>query len=157
MLCDVSLRTAKKEDIDQIVALYDAHMQYITKRSKHFEAKMSSSDFKKCIQEDIDADDALVVVGEHKSQIVGFLLGYIVRSHIGKERVNVGYIEQGYVLPKFCRTGLIVKGIALAKDWFKKSNVAHIISNVNTHNEFSMKVLKKAGFKERTIRYVCEF
>lgn len=158
MLQEVVLRRAEKDDLDGICTVYKQHMTLIFENHKDNEFRknvMSEADFKKCLDVDLLDSKAIIIVGDYKGKIVGFLLGYVVRTIKNKQSVNVGYIEQGYVLPEFCYADLIAKGIELAKEWFKSQNVKKIYSTTNVNNDFSIKVLKKANFKEQTIKYIC--
>ena len=129
----VQIRKLHKEDAPEISRIYAA----ITR-------KAVDSDFKRVVEEHALSDDEACFVAEHKGQVVGFMISYILTAGFGMTKS--AWIATLGVDPNFMGMGI---GASMAEEifkYYKSQKVENVYTSVRWDSTDMLSFFKTLGF-----------
>jgi ribosomal protein S18 acetylase RimI-like enzyme len=154
-----ALREAKKEDLDQILSLWQnlaelyAHLNPSGFPYKETVFQTKRKEFARAL---LDRENYLLLVAEAAQQIIGYIRVAIIKKPetILKGYERVGEIESFFVAKEWRDKGIGRQLFTKSIDWFKKKAVKHIFVKVMVQNKEAIAMYKHLGFHLRN--YVLE-
>jgi GNAT superfamily N-acetyltransferase len=108
-----TIRVSKKEDIEQLVILFDEYRQFYAQNSNIEKAKAF-------LQERMDKNESIIFVAENDNKLVGFIQLYPTFSSVSMMRDII--MNDLYVFPEYRRKGIGKALLETAKTFCKDQN-----------------------------------
>ncbi|MFQ6126563.1 MAG: GNAT family N-acetyltransferase [Candidatus Heimdallarchaeota archaeon] len=108
----------------------------------------AANQFKDYIQENIQSDDALVLIVEGEGEPVGFSLAQIKNTIPILMVEKIGFITDLFIRKAFRGRGLSSQLKNETFKWLKKKGIMHIAIGVYADNKHAREIYKKWGFME---------
>lgn len=153
----MDIRRMAEADIDNVSELFIEQALHIKNlddcycdNNAHINREELHSNFKKYLWELFINPEALIIVAEDNSQLIGFIIGVItqcrVPSFISKVK-KVGYIEEAHVIAAYRRKGILRKMEDLLLNFFKENDVSYAELNFFTSNYTAKNSWESLGYR----------
>lgn len=146
----VQIRKAEKRDLDAIGALATKQVNYHVKIDGYYKKSSvaRSKRIKKHLSKTMKKKTTLFLVAEDNGKIIGYFIGFIVKSSPYLIPTRIGKISEAYLDNKYRRRGIGSKMVKEYIKWFKKNRIKYIELYVDSRNLIGVSAWKKFGFKE---------
>lgn len=154
----MDIRKITESDIDNVSELFIQQAIHIKNlndcycnNNAYIKMEELHENFKKYLLELFINPDALVIVAEDNSQVIGFIIGVIVPcrvpSFISKVK-KVGYIEEAHVITAYRRKGILRKMESMLLNFFKDKDIRYVELNYFTSNSIAKNSWEALGYRD---------
>ena len=143
----MKIRQATIEDVPQIIPIWQEMMAFHAERDAVFNTCEGDEEaFSKYACENIEKDDACVLVAQDNGNIVGYCQCLIVVNPPVLGVTHYGNIGDLAILGDYRRKGIGERFVEKAMAWFKAKGLERVEVRVAVTNEISTKFWRKMGF-----------
>lgn len=148
----IEIREARKEDLDQVVDLWEDLVAHHSDLSIHFLPASDGRDkWSKYVSKKFSEKSTKLVVAEQDDEIVGFMLGMLSpNAPIFKEK-TLGNISDAYVRPELRKKGITREMLKVCLKWFYQNKVRTANLSVAAANFEARAAWGQMGFKPHMI------
>ena len=104
------------------------------------------------LKEDLNRKNREIFVALENKKVVGMVLAQYFKPLIISKFWKKGYISNLYVLKRYRNKSVGKKLVTHALKWLKKKNVGHVTLEIHLDNKPTLKLYRKLGFKDYTIK-----
>lgn len=144
------IRTAKKEDINDLIKLNRRLCEHIARSDRYCQAnKQTEKAFRDFYIRNLPKRNFKYLVAENnKGKIIGYLSAHILKATPFVAPKKIGEILGCIVSKKYKRKGVGKQLVEKIIEWFEKNKVRHIEVEVHSKNKSGIAFWQKMGSKE---------
>ncbi len=142
------IRPATRQDVPQIVRLWEELMDYHRERDPFFTRARNGSDlFRRYVEQNLEDDAACVLVAEAEDGIVGYCQGMLDHHPPAIAEPDYGQVLDFMVTASHRHAGIGRRMFEALREWFHKEGIRRIEVRHSMFNEVAGHFWPKLGFK----------
>ena len=144
----MNIREATKEDVPKILPVWRELMEFHVQRDACYTTCDGAEEaFSSYVCENIEKDDAMVLVAQDDEKIVGYCQCLVAANPPVYAIKKYGNLADTAVLEQYRRNGIGKQMVEQAMEWFKAKGLERIQVRMAVTNEVSTRFWRKMGFE----------
>ncbi len=147
----LSIRQAESDDLEQLhqwsLQLHQHEQPQILTPHSEFETRL-----KHWLENDLNSENSLTLIGELNSVAVGFILGSIEMMPSGfTEQAIKGWIKLLWVDPEYRKQGVAKQLVSAIESCFKECHVHYVECHYTANNQLAQHYWQSVGYTPTTV------
>ena len=145
----IEYRTATKEDLDDIIALWEESQEYHSQLDPRLNMRPNAGEHvRKFYDEKFFNDNAIIFLAVLKKRVIGFTSAFLQARPPIHFEPYWGFVDALVITSEYRRTGIGTSLLHHVKEWLREKGIVTMRLSVATQNPNGISFWKKMGFSE---------